>query len=324
MTGIELTVLIIFTAYLLDLIAGDPEWLPHPVRWIGALISKLEEIIRKPMDTHGEERVKGAFLAVFVALSVFMFCYVLLEAAFQYSKALYFISSVYIVWTCIAVKSLGDEASSILEALKTGGITAARKRLSRVVGRDTENLSEGEVLRAATETVAENTSDGIVAPLFYLAVGGPPLMMAYKAVNTLDSMVGYKNERYINFGRFSARLDDAANYIPARLASVIMVMASFILGYNWKGAYSIVLRDGGNHPSPNSGFPEAAVAGALGVRLGGPSAYGGKVSGKPFIGDNGGTIGTGTLQASIRIMRLTSALMAALTAALAALISLLL
>jgi len=163
-----------------------------------------------------------------------------------------------------------------------------------------------EVYRAVAETVAENTSDGVVAPLFYLAIGGPALMLAYKAVNTLDSMVGYKNEKYMDFGRASARLDDGANYLPARITAMIMVAVSFFLGYDWRGAYDTVLRDGSNHSSPNAGLPEAAVAGATGVRFGGPVSYGNKAEMKPFIGDGPLEHSPGTVATAIRILKFSS------------------
>ncbi len=297
---------ILILAFALDLVIGDPEWLPHPVRWIGRLISFLEGVIRRFTSAPAQERLGGAVLAVTTVAAVYATAYLLLYSAYRHSTPIFYLLSTYIVWTSVAARSLKKEAEGVVSALKDEGIAAARTRLSRIVGRDTESLSEEEVMRAVVETVSENTSDGVVAPLFFLAIGGPPLMLAYKAINTLDSMVGYRNQRYIDFGRFSARLDDAANFIPARLSSLLMVLASMILGYNWREAYRICRRDGGKHPSPNSGLPEAATAGALGVRLGGQARYGGKISEKPCIGDRLRSIDARVVSSSVNIMYATA------------------
>jgi adenosylcobinamide-phosphate synthase len=190
-----------------------------------------------------------------------------------------------LAFTTLATRSLFDESKGVIDALNNGNIVEARKKLSMIVGRDTKNLNEQEIYRAVIETVSENLSDGIVAPMFYLAIGGVPLAMAYKAVNTLDSMVGYKNERYRDIGCFSAKIDDIFNWIPARLTGIIIVLAAFILRLNWKNSWKIMRRDGRNHSSPNSGIPEAAAAGALAIQLGGKIQYFGEVSYKPTIGD---------------------------------------
>lgn len=293
--------------YILDLAIGDPERLPHPIRWIGSLISALEKKLRKSMP--GAERAAGVLLVLFTVGSVYGLTLLALFVSYELSPYLCFAVSALFVWAGLSVKSLGDEARGVLKALETGGIEAGRKRLSRIVGRDTAGLDRKEVLRAAVETVSENTSDGVVAPLFYLAIGGPALMMAYKAINTLDSMVGYKNAKYRDFGWFAARVDDAANYLPARIAGALAVSASFILGYNWKGSARIMLRDGGNHPSPNSGVIEAAFAGSLGLRFGGSSSYGGVESAKPFIGDAVKPFEDSSVASSIRLMWTTAFLM---------------
>lgn len=295
--------------YVLDIIIGDPEKLPHPVRWIGRLISTLEGLLRKKQSSQGRDKASGVLLAVLTVSIVYGVSLLMLYISYELSPYFCFVVSGLFVWTGLSIKSLADEAEGVLKALQTGGIAAARSRLSRIVGRDTQNLSEGEVLRATVETVSENTSDGIIAPLFYLAIGGPALMMAYKAVNTLDSMVGYKNERYKDFGWFSARLDDAANFVPARLSGLLAVTSSFILGYNWKGSARIMRRDGGKHPSPNSGVSEAAFAGALGLQLGGSSSYGGVVSAKPQIGDAVRPLDSSSVLNSISIMRVSAFLM---------------
>lgn len=294
--------------YVLDLAIGDPERLPHPTRWIGRLISILENKLRKLTGTPGRERAAGVLLVLLTVLIVYFVTLLILFVSYEISPLLCFVASAFFVWAGLSVKSLGDEARGVLEALGNG-IEAGRKRLSRIVGRDTEALDRKEVLRATVETVSENASDGVVAPLFYLALGGPALMMAYKAVNTLDSMVGYKNAKYKDFGWFSARVDDAANYLPARVAAALVVSASFILGYNWKRSARITLRDGAKHPSPNSGVIEAAFAGALGVRFGGSSSYGAVASTKPFIGDAVNPFEDSTVRHSIRLMGTAAFLM---------------
>jgi len=253
-------------------------------------------------------------MAVVIAGGTYVATGLSLLIAHRLSGYLFYLLSVYIIWMSISARSLRVEADSVISAMKAGDIESARKRLSRIVGRDTEDLSAEEVYRAVAETVAENTSDGVVAPLFYLAIGGPALMLAYKAVNTLDSMVGYRNEKYRDFGRASARLDDGANYVPARLTAMIMVAVSFFLGYDWRGAYDTVSRDGSNHSSPNAGFPEAAVAGATGVRFGGPVSYGNKAEIKPFIGDGPLEHSPGTVASAIRILTFSSVMALMLTA----------
>lgn len=302
--------LALILAYFLDLILGDPERFPHPVRWIGRVVSASEGLLRRRFSSPPALRKAGAVMAVAVAGGVWLLSYVILYYSYIYSFPVFFFLSVWMVWTSLSIKSLKAEAHAVLHALKSDGLEAARKRLSRIVGRDTDSLTEEGVLKATVETVAENTGDGIVAPLFYLAVGGPPLMMAYKAVNTLDSMVGYKDERYIDFGWFSARLDDAANYIPARLSGALIAASAFILGYNWSGSFRTMLRDGRKHPSPNSGVPEAAMAGALGVALGGPSAYGGVKSDKPVIGTAARALDSERVNEAVRLMWTSSAVMA--------------
>lgn len=308
---------VVLLGYLLDIAFGDPEGFAHPVRWIGRLISGLERLFRKVSATPFLERLLGVLLAIITVGAAWAVAFFAMELARAYSAPLYYLICTYIVWTSLAVTSLKEEAGAVALAASTRGLGAARVALSRIVGRDTAALGEDDVMRAVVETVSENTSDGVVAPFFYLAIGGPPLMLAYKAVNTLDSMVGYKNERYKDFGWFSARLDDAANYIPARLTALLMIFASFILRYNWRQSLRVALRDGRKHPSPNAGLPEAAAAGSLGVRLGGGSSYNGVWKDKPAIGDDpgAGAPGSSTVAASIRIMQVTALLMAALVMA---------
>lgn len=301
--------------YLLDFALGDPERLPHPVRWIGSLISTLEKRLRKLPATPAWEKAAGVMLVVLTVSIVYGATLLVLFISYEISQYLCFAVSALLVWTGLCAKSLGDEAKGVLKAFDNGGIEAARKRLSRIVGRDTASLDSKDVLRAAAETVSENASDGVVAPLFFLAIGGPALMMAYKAVNTLDSMVGYKNARYASFGWFAARLDDAANYIPARIAGALAVSASFVLGYNWLSSMRIMLRDGRKHPSPNAGVIEAAFAGALGVRFGGTSSYSGVESVKPFIGDEARQFEPSIVLSAVRLMGTVTFLMVGLTLA---------
>src|SRR3989344_5791224 len=308
--------LIIIFAYILDLLLGDPKWLPHPVRWIGRYITFLEDKIKRFADTPLSEKIGGIFLFINVVGSEFGLIWFLLLLTTHHSPLTTLILAVFLAYTTLSIKSLHQEAYSVIHALNPslsplyqrgeGGIDAARKRLSNIVGRDTQNLSEEEIYRAVVETVAENTSDGIIAPLFYLAVGGPALALAYKAVNTLDSMVGYKNERYENFGWFSARMDDATNFIPARLTSILIVAASFILRFNWKDSLKIIWRNARNHPSPNAGYPEAAVAGALGVQLGGPNYYFGAPHKRPLIGDKNNEFTIKSVKDTVKIMHLTA------------------
>lgn len=310
MNPIPFPPLVLLLAYALDLMFGDPERLPHPVRWIGRAVNLLESTLRPVAKTPTAQRLAGVVMTVLTVAGVWCAAYLALYYSYRVSFVLFFVLSTWMVWTSLSIKSLKTEAEAVLEALKIDGIEGARQRLSRIVGRDTENLTEEEVLKATVETVAENTGDGVVAPLFYLAVGGPPLMLAYKAVNTLDSMVGYKNERYIDFGWSSARLDDAANYIPARLTGLLIAASAFILGYNWTGSLKTMVADGRKHPSPNSGFPEAAVAGALGVVLGGRSTYSGAVSEKPLIGAGGtSAFEPATVERTARLMWTSGTLM---------------
>jgi adenosylcobinamide-phosphate synthase len=309
--------LIIVSAYILDLIFGDPRRLPHPVRGIGWLIQRFEKLLRRFAKTPGTEKIAGIMLVISVVLPVYALCLVLILSAASFSLYLGFAVSALMAYTTLAARALADSAQAVLSPLVNGDILRARKELSMIVGRDTEDLDEKEVVRAVVETVAENASDGVVAPLFYMALGGPALAMAYKAVNTLDSMVGYKNARYINFGRAAARLDDAANFIPARITAVLICFASNLFSlFNsaFQRPWRVMLRDGRNHPSPNSGYPEAAMAGALGVRLGGQSTYGGRPGPKPFIGNGPPVRDKKDVEKSVRLMYCAS-LFAALGAA---------
>ncbi len=300
--------LVIASAFILDLILGDPAWFPHPVRLIGRMIATAEKGLRNFTRSPQAEKAAGVLLVLIIITPVYFLTRLLISTASSISITFGFVISAVTAYTTLATRGLADAAQLVLSRLDAGDIVSARKELSMIVGRDTENLDEQEIARAVIETVAENASDGVVAPLFYMAIGGPALAMAYKAVNTLDSMVGYRNEKYINFGWAAARLDDIANYIPARITAALICLASGILRRLKPAAtllqspWRIMLRDGRNHPSPNSGYPEAAMAGALGLRLGGPSAYAGKIAPKPSIGDGGNPPGKKDIANSIRLM----------------------
>lgn len=269
-------------AVLLDWLLGDPRWLPHPVVAIGRLITFLEQQLRRLVQS---ELIGGGLLLVITVAVTAAIAATLLKGAYAISPYAGFSVALLLSWTCMSARSLQQESGLVAAALASGDLTAARKALSLIVGRDTDDLSEQEIWRGTVETVAENSSDGVIAPLFFLLLGGPVLGLAYKAVNTLDSMVGYKNDRYLLFGRASARCDDLANWLPARMTGILMVLAAPIVGLSPQRAWQIMVRDGRNHSSPNSGIPEAAAAGALGVQLGGTNRYFGEPVEKPTIGD---------------------------------------
>jgi adenosylcobinamide-phosphate synthase len=304
MTGIDPAILL--AAVTLDLLLGDPRWLPHPVVGIGRLIAALEKLLRRLIRN---ERFGGILLLIGVVGVTSLLSQLLLVGAHAVNPYLAGALAAILAWTCLAARSLHVESKLVADRLADGDLAGARHNLSRIVGRDTADLDEPEIWRALVETVAENSSDGIIAPLFYLMIGGPVLGLAYKAVNTLDSMVGYRNERYLRFGWASARFDDLANWLPARLTGLLMVAAAPLLGLSAGKAFSIMLRDGGKHSSPNSGIPEAATAGALGVRLGGTNRYFGKPVDKPTIGDPLRELSRESYQAAIRLMYGSLALM---------------
>lgn len=274
--------LVIFLALLIDLTIGDPRWLPHPVVGTGRLICRLDRALR---HERLNERLAGVLLLLLVVIISAGITWILLQALAVLHPLAGWIAAVMVSSTCLAARSLHRESARVATALQAGDLPAARRYLSFIVGRDTDGLEEPDIWRAVVETVAENTSDGIIAPLFWLTLGGPVAAMAYKAVSTLDSMVGYRNRRYLKMGWASARMDDLLNYIPARLSALLLVAAAPLAGCSASGAIRITVRDRRNHPSPNSGHPEAAAAGALGVRLGGAASYGGIPSWKEYIGD---------------------------------------
>jgi adenosylcobinamide-phosphate synthase len=271
----------IIIAFGIDLLVGDPKGYPHPVRIIGAIAKRLEISTRKLFSN---PVTAGAVTTATVVCGTFIFIWGLLSWLEHIHPIAEITGSVFLIYTCISVRSLYDESRPVYEHLSRDRADLAKKSLARIVGRDTENLNHKEISRATVETIAESTVDGITAPLFYACLGGASLALAYKAVNTLDSMFGYRNETFIDFGRVPARLDDAANWIPARLGGFFMAIAATLSGFNGKRSWKTVQRDGGNHLSPNAGIPEAAMAGALGIQLGGTSFYNKQPVVKPYIG----------------------------------------
>lgn len=276
----------VFLGFLLDLCFGDPRWLPHPVVWIGKGISRMEKFLRRhfPKTPKGE-RTAGILLAICIPLASFLISLGVLLLAYRISFWLWFVLHTFWAYQIPASRCLATESRKVYRKLAAFDLSGARTQLSWLVGRDTQSLSEEEVTKACVETVAENTSDGVTAPLFYLLIGGVPLGFLYKAVNTLDSMVGYRNETYRYFGTASAKLDDALNWLPSRICAVLMICAAWLLRLDARNAWRIFRRDRSKHLSPNSAQTESVAAGALGIRLGGTHLYFGKPVEKPTIGD---------------------------------------
>lgn len=300
-----MNILSIYIGYIIDLIVGDPYSFPHPVRYIGKLIKITENNIRKIAKSDKGLKVGGFFLWFITVGITYLITYAVVKLS-SFNEIVFMLVNSFIIYTTLATKCLKDEAVKIYNVLKTGDLEKSRIQLSYIVGRDTTNLSKQEIIRATVETVAENTVDGIIAPMFYAFIGGAPLAMAYKAINTLDSTVGYKNDKYMNLGFASAKIDDIANYIPARISVILMTLGSMILGYDYKKCLKISIRDRKNHKSPNCAYPEGAVAGALGVQLGGTNIYFGKSVYKPTIGDKNREIEKDDIVKTNRIMYATS------------------
>ena len=278
--------LAVLGGFVLDAVFGDPAWLPHPVVLMGKCISKLEKALRARFPkTQQGELLAGAVLAFCLPVGTFLLTSAVCLLAAKISPWLGLAVQMFWCGQALAARGLVQESRNVYNKLVKPDLPAARKAVSRIVGRDTENLTAEGVTKAAVETVAENASDGVIAPLLYMLLGGAPLALTYKAVNTMDSMVGYKNETYLYFGRAAAKLDDVANYIPSRLAALLWAAAAALTGNDAKGAWRIWRRDRRNHASPNSAQTESACAGALGVQLAGPAYYFGEYYPKPTIGD---------------------------------------
>lgn len=298
----------LFSAYLLDLAAGDPRWMAHPVRWIGRLISWSEEVLYPAQGSPAALRFWGFALWTVVIATVFLAAETFLALSNLVGPLFGALAAIWLAYSTLAVRSLHDESRQVAQALRAGDLALARARLSQIVSRETSQLGSQDILRALVETVSENVSDAIVAPLFYLAIAGPLGAVLYKAVNTMDSMVGYENERYRYFGTFAARADDVANFVPARISGWLMVGACACLGLDWRAAAQTMKRDAPKMKSPNAGYPEAAAAGGLGVRLGGANRYFGTIVEKPLLGEPIRPIDTQTYDRMIRLMYLSSGL----------------
>jgi adenosylcobinamide-phosphate synthase len=299
-----MTVGMLLGASLLDAVVGDPRWLPHPVRVMGRVITRVETLVRLHIGKPATARLAGVVLAVGLPASAFAISWAGIYLAGQIHVTLAIATEVLLAAMTLASRDLSDHALAVQRALEVS-LESARSRLGRIVGRDTNQLSESEVVRGVVETVAESACDGVVAPLLYLALGGAPLAMAYKAINTLDSMVGHRTPQLQHFGWASARLDDVANWVPARLTAVLLLLAGTIQAgtlRRLRDAARVLVRDGGKHPSPNSGRPEAAMAGVLQVQLGGMNFYQGMAEQRPYLGDPVRPLERQDIGAAVRLM----------------------
>lgn len=319
--------------FVLDLLIGDPHFIPHPVRLIGSLISFLDKRLNCDAGYNISEKKlnlikykRGMLLAFIVIFATFAMSVIIIVAAYSINLYAGVIAEAVMTWQILATKCLRVESMRVYDALRTDGVHAGRRAVSMIVGRDTSVLDEAGVTRAAVETVAENTSDGVIAPMLYTAIGGPVLGFVYKAVNTMDSMLGYKNDKYMYFGRFAARLDDVVNFIPARISAYLMIIAAFTGGRQFDGrnAYRIFKRDRFNHASPNSAQTESVCAGALRVQLAGDAVYFGKLVKKKYIGDGLREIEYEDIKRANRLMYITAFLCELLSVAVMSLVLILL
>ena len=301
----------LIAGFILDLLLGDPEWLYHPVRLIGGLISRLEKYLRAK---GGNLRRSAVILTVTTVLVTMAVTAGILFLLHLLGRIPLFIGMALLDWMGIAVTCMAKEARDVSKALEKG-LPEARKQVARIVGRDTQNLSGEEIIKATVETVAENTTDGVISPLFWALLGGPVLLWGFKAANTLDSMVGYMDEKYRDIGWSSAKLDDVMNYIPARLTALLMILAAFLTGMDGRNAFRIVRRDHTNHKSPNCAWSEAAAAGAMHIQLGGTHEYFGKPVEKPTIGDADRPAEREDISRANRLLYVTSGLMMLIIAA---------
>ncbi len=293
-------------AFALDAVVGDPRWLPHPIRWMGRVIEICEPLFRQQLKN---EVWAGGLFALFLISG----CYAVSTLLTGFAYAVQFFwgmaLEVIMIFYCLSARSLLQAAMEIYYLLEKGCVDAARSKLAMIVGRDGATYGRDDIARAAVETVAENFVDGVLSPLFFAAIGGAPLAMAYKMVNTLDSMVGYKNARYLHFGRIAARIDDCVNFIPARLSVPIIALATYLLaGQNGRRVMATGFKEGTHHSSPNAGYPEAAFAGALAVKLNGPNTYGGILVNKPYIGTVFGPARVEQVQLACQLMMVSALL----------------
>ena len=292
-------------AFALDIILGDPHYLPHPVRWMGQAIEKLEAFFRR---IHPNLTISGVLYAAVLILGTWLLVYLVLTAAHGIHPLLKILLDIVLIYYCISIRSLEDAAMEVSQCLAQKNIQTTRDKVAMIVGRDIANYNEDGLARATVETVAENLVDGVIAPLFFAAIGGAPLALAYKMTNTLDSMVGYKNKTYEQFGKASARIDDFLNYIPARLSVPVIALAAQILSGSGERSLMTAVREGANHSSPNAGYPEAAFAGALALKLNGPNYYNGILVDKPYIGVRFGQSSPGHIKEACDLMMLASVL----------------
>ena len=296
-------VYILPAAFALDIMLGDPHGLPHPVRWMGKAIEWLEPLFRR---LHINLTFSGMLYAAVLILGTWLLTFFVLAAAHRVHPFLNTLLEIILIYYCLSTRSLEDAAMEVKKCLQQKKVQAAREKVAMIVGRDIYNYKEEGLARATVETVAENLVDGITAPLFFAAIGGAPLALAYKMTNTLDSMVGYKNQTYQQFGQASARIDDVLNYLPARLTVPVIALAAQILSGSGKRSFITAVCEGANHASPNAGYPEAAFAGALSVKLNGPNFYNGKLVDKPYIGVRFGRSTSGNIKKACDIMLLSS------------------
>ena len=300
-------------ALIVDLLVGDPSFITHPVVLMGSLITWSEALLRYDNQTARSQKLNGIVLVLITTSVSYCVGKALIVVVTRFNTALGILLSIWLISTTIAAKGLWLEARAIYQLLETRDMMGARQAVGRIVGRDVSVLDEAGVIRATVESVAENTVDAVIAPLFFAMIGGAPLALAYRAVNTMDSMVGYKNQRYQNFGWAAARLDDVVNYIPARLTGLLVTLSAAIWGLDARNSWQVLRRDSKKHPSPNSGLPEAAVAGALQIQLGGESSYQGQVSFRPYLGNPHQGLAPNHIRQTMRLM-MTSAIIAAVGA----------
>ena len=298
----QMNIMDLICAILLDLLIGDPYWFKHPVIYIGKLIKFLDKLGRKICKTHKQIKIFGGVIVVIVAFSSFLVPFIILRISIRVSFGYIIFLNIILLWTTIATRCLHMEGKKVYDSLVKNDIDDARVKLSYIVGRDTKNLSEDEIVRADVETIAENTADGVIAPILYAIIGGAPLAMMYKGINTMDSMLGYMNEKYKYIGFFPAKTDDVFNYVPARITGFLICLAAPIVRGDIIESIKVMIRDRKNHKSPNCAYPEGAVAGAMRVQLGGTNVYFGEKMYKPTIGNKIKDLGKEHIIDTIKLM----------------------